>query len=87
MPKPIRRTQAISPFGIGAMVDFPGPVSMIHCGLDAWPFEESNTEHREFRIEDEERLASRLNVNYFVLPPDWPNRSATKARAESSSPK
>ena len=38
MSRPVRRSQAISPFGIGAMVDFPGPVSLIHAGLDAWPF-------------------------------------------------
>ena len=53
------------------MVDFPGPVSLIHCGLDAWPFDESNPDHFEFRIEDEERLAKRLGVDFFVLPPDY----------------
>ncbi len=71
MPNPVRRTQAISPFGVGAMVDFPGPVSLIHCGLDAWPFDENNPDHYEFRIQDEERLAGRLGVDYFVLPPDF----------------
>lgn len=70
-PRPIRRTQAISPFGIGAMVDFPGPVSLIHCGLDAWPFDENNANHREFRIDDEPRLAARLRVEYFVQPMDF----------------
>ena len=70
-PRPIRRTQAISPFGVGAMVDFPGPVSLIHCGLDAWPFHEQDPEHREFRVDDEPRLAARLGVNYFVMPPDY----------------
>ncbi len=70
-PRPVRRTQAISPFGVGAMIDFPGPVSLIHCGLDAWPFSENDPNHREFRIEDEERLASRLSVRYFVQPIDF----------------
>lgn len=79
MPKPVRRTQAISPFGVGAMVDFPGPVSLIHCGLDAWPFDEHNPDHYEFRIQDEERLANRLGVDYFVLPPDY--RFATKGQS------
>jgi hypothetical protein len=69
--RPVRRTQAISPFGVGAMIDFPGPVSLIHCGLDAWPFRENDPHHREFRIEDEERLASRLGVRYFVQPIDF----------------
>jgi hypothetical protein len=70
-PRPVRRSQAISPFGIGAMVDFPGPVSLIHCGLDAWPFTENETAHREFRIDDERRLSERLGVKYFVSPPDF----------------
>jgi len=71
MSRPVRRSQAISPFGIGAMVDFPGPVSLIHAGLDAWPFNEGDSAHREFRIEDEKRLTRRLGVDYFVQPPDF----------------
>ena len=35
--KPIRRSQLISPFGIGAMVDFPRDESLMPAGLDAWP--------------------------------------------------
>jgi len=69
--RPIRRTQSVSPFGVAAMVDFPGPVSLIHCGLDAWPFKENDPNHREFRIEDEKRLSKRLDVQYFVQPPDF----------------
>ena len=69
--RPVRRTQAISPFGPGAMVDFPGPVSLIHCGIDAWPFSEDDPNHEEFKIDDEPRLAARLNVKYFVQPPDF----------------
>lgn len=70
-PQPVRRTQAISPFGVGAMIDFPGPVSLIHCGLDAWPFSENDPNHREFRIDDEQRLAGQLGVRYFVQPIDY----------------
>lgn len=82
MSRPIRRTQAIAPFGPGAMVDFPGPVSLIHAGLDAWPFDETNPEHREFRIDDEKRLARRLNVDFFVQPPDFrrPDRDGGQQR-------
>lgn len=69
--KPVRRTQVIAPFGPGAMVDFPGPISMIHCGIDAWPFREEDPNHEEFKITDEPRLAARLNVRYFVQPPDF----------------
>ncbi len=74
-PRPLRRSHAIAPFGVGAMVDFPGPVSLVHCGLDSWPFQESAPEHREFKIDDERRLATRLGVNYFVTPPDFRHSS------------
>ena len=71
MNRPVRRSQAISPFGIGALIDFPGPVSLVHAGLDAWPFDPSKPEHREFKVEDEPRLARRLGVDFFVQPPDF----------------
>lgn len=71
MNRPIRRSQAVSPFGVGALVDFPGPVSLVHAGLDAWPFDERNPDHREFKVEDEPRLARRLGVDFFVQPPDF----------------
>ncbi|MFN4119994.1 DrmB family protein [Acidovorax sp.] len=82
MNRPVRRSQAISPFGVGALVDFPGPVSLVHAGLDAWPFDPSKPEHREFKVEDEPRLARRLGVDFFVQPPDFraPN-SAGSAEA------
>jgi hypothetical protein len=70
MNKPVRRSQAISPFGIGAMVDFPGPISLLHAGLDAWPFNSHDPDQREF-VEQETRLAKRLGVEYFVQPPDF----------------
>lgn len=72
-PRPVRRSQAIAPFGVGSMVDFPGPVSLIHCGLDVWPFDENrrHSDHKEFVIDDETRLAKRLGVDYFVQPPDF----------------
>ncbi len=83
MSRPVRRSQAISPFGIGAMVDFPGPVSFIHAGLDAWPFSEGAVAHREFRIDDEKRLSQRLGVDYFVQPPDFrqPERGQDSSQA------
>lgn len=68
--RPLRRSQAIVPFGVGAMVDFPGPVTLIHAGLDAWP-DPSKPELSEFRITDESRLARRLGVRYFFEPPDF----------------
>jgi len=71
MTRPVRRSQAVSPFGVGALVDFPGPVSLVHAGLDAWPFDDRKAEHREFKVEDEPRLARRLGVDFFVQPPDF----------------
>ena len=83
MTRPVRRSQAISPFGIGALVDFPGPVSLVHAGLDAWPYKETEPAHREFRIDDEKRLSQRLGVDYFVQPPDFrqPERGQDAAQA------
>jgi hypothetical protein len=69
--KPIRRTQAIAPFGPGAIVDFPGPLSLMHAGLDAYPFDPNNKEHEEFKIDDEVRLRKRVRADYFVEPLDY----------------
>jgi hypothetical protein len=67
--KPVRRAQLISPFGIGAMVDFPGDESLMTAGLDAWPFA-FETCPKDWLI-IEERLQRRLGVNHFRLPPDF----------------
>ena len=79
--KPVRRTQAIAPFGPGAIVDFPGPVSLIHAGLEAYPFDSENPDHEEFKITDEVRLSDRLGVQYFVEPIDYrPSRRGVKQK-------
>lgn len=80
--KPVRKTQAISPFGPGAIVDFPGPVSMIHAGLDAYPFDRDNLDHQsEYMITDEARLAARLGVDFFVEPMEYhPPRRGIKQK-------
>ncbi len=74
MPRgPVRRGQLISPFGPGAMMILPDGVSVICAGLDHWFKHESgdaeNIDPREYQV-DEWRLAARLNVVYFYLPPD-----------------
>jgi len=67
--KSVRRSQLISPWGIGAMVDFPNDESLMTCGLDAWPF--ANEEcPPDFKVL-EERLQARLGVDHFRLPPDY----------------
>lgn len=77
MARPIRSAQVISPFGVGAMMDFPGPESLIQAGLDAWPSTVVHDSAR--RIENEARLAQSLGVDYFLTPPPFDmNKPETK---------
>lgn len=57
----IRRSQLVTPFGVGATIEFPGQ-TLMSAGLDAWP------DRPECRITDD-RLARRLGVSYFRAPP------------------
>jgi hypothetical protein len=69
--KPIRRSQLISPWGVGQMINFPKDESLMVVGLDMW--EEKFriiSELEEFKV-TEERLAKRLGVKEFRLPPDF----------------
>lgn len=68
--KPIRRGQLISPFGIGAMVDFPRDESLMPAGLDAWPAGKQECPPESGWLIREERLEARLGVSHFRLPPD-----------------
>lgn len=61
----IRRTQVVSPSGVGAIIDLPGEALMV-AGLDAWPTDDEGA--REDVI-TEERLAAYLKVREFRLPP------------------
>lgn len=75
MPRgPVRRGQLISPFGPGAMMILPDGVSVICGGLDHWFKHEDggneNIDSREYQV-DEWRLAARLGVSHFYLPPDY----------------
>ena len=66
--RPIRRGQLISPFGIGALVDFRGDESLMTAGLDEWPF--AKEECPSDWLVREERLQARLDVTHFRLPPE-----------------
>lgn len=66
--KPIRRSQLISPFGVGAMVDFPRDESLMVAGLDAWHCAKQSCPSE--LVVEEERLQARLNVRTFRLPVD-----------------
>lgn len=68
--KPIRRSQLISPYGVGAMIDFPGGESLIVAGLDAWDYPKEKKDLGEFIIK-EKRLQQRLRVAQFRLPLDF----------------
>src|SRR5262245_3574357 len=69
--KPVRRTQLVSPFGIGAMLDFPRDEALMTAGLDVWPLAtEAVPAGCDWEIR-EERLESRLRVSHFRTPPDF----------------
>lgn len=68
--KPIRRSQLISPFGMGAMVDFPRDESLMPAGLDVWPLAKEECPPESGWLIREERLEARLNVSHFRFPPD-----------------
>ena len=69
--KPIRRSQLISPWGVGQMINFPKDESLMVAGLDLWEEKfRTLSEVDEFRV-TEERLAKRLGVKDFRLPPDF----------------
>lgn len=70
--RPVRRAQLISPFGVGAMVDFPKDEALMTAGLEAWPYALEECPD-EWKV-TEERLQYRLGVTHFRLPPDFRNR-------------
>ena len=73
----LRRSQLITPFGIGSMIDLPEETFMT-AGLDVWPSETAQNDIREAVLNDttirDERLEKRLTkllgrpVNYFLSP-------------------
>lgn len=71
---PVRRSQLIAPFGVGAMTIVRDGTSLITAGLDHWFERESgdneNRDLDEYRIK-EWRLQRQLDVDHFRLPPDY----------------
>lgn len=67
--KPIRRAGLISPFGVGATVDYADGQSLITSAIDHWPFAQE-TCPAELKI-DEERLCDALNISEIRFPPDF----------------
>jgi hypothetical protein len=64
-----RRAQSVVPFGVGSIVEFEDE-ALMPAGLDAWPDREAE------RIFDD-RLARRLRVEFFRLPPPKPEKGGT----------
>lgn len=75
--KPIRRSQLISPWGVGAIVPFPEDESVMIAGLDLWRF---GNDVSGFLIKDE-RLTKRLGVKELRRPPDFRDNNADRANA------
>ncbi|MCW4001528.1 MAG: DUF1998 domain-containing protein [Candidatus Bathyarchaeota archaeon] len=69
--KPIRRSQLISPWGVGQMINFPKDESLMVVGLDIWEEKFRTISELDEFIITEERLAKRLGVKEFRLPPDF----------------
>jgi hypothetical protein len=67
--RPVRRSQLISPWGVGAIVSFPRDESLMTCCLDTWPYPPAPG-LGEFQV-FEERLQARLRVDHFRLPLDY----------------
>ena len=69
--RPIRRSQLISPWGVGSIANFRNDESLMVAGLDAWNEGcYSGSDIKEFII-NETRLCKRLSVNELRLPPDY----------------
>lgn len=69
---PVRRSQLVSPFGVGAMIVVQGGVGLLTAGLDHWYKREDGTTdviESEYIIE-EWRLQRLLQVDHFRLPPN-----------------
>jgi hypothetical protein len=68
----IRRSQLISPFGPGSIVDLPGNLSVVVTGPKTWLARSTPyRDEQKFKITDEGRLAARLGVKLFRWPPEF----------------
>lgn len=69
---PIRTSQLIAPWGVGAIVPFPDGEVMMIAGLDFWDFGNGKA---QFEVADP-RLARRLGVEHLRKPPDYQDAAA-----------
>jgi len=65
--RPVRRGQLISPFGVGAIMDFRGDEALMCAGLDAW----FTAAPPKDVVLNEERLQRKLGCSHFRCPPAY----------------
>ncbi|QIQ21009.1 DUF1998 domain-containing protein [Zophobihabitans entericus] len=81
----IRKSQLITTFGPGAIYIEDSGVSILISGIDLWFKEHSDESIERYKIFDD-RLANRLGVNHFRLPPDDYLGENTKGYSSSLEP-
>lgn len=86
MQRPVRRSQLIAPFGIGAMVDFPKGESLMPAALDFWPKAKEPCPTDTGWLVQEERLQARLGVDHFRQPPDFRKKTEGVSLTEQTVP-
>ena len=74
--KPMRRSQLIGPWGVGAIVPFPEDESLMIAGLDMWRYN-----HPEDFLVNDERLQKRVGVKELRWPPDFREYSSDSINA------
>jgi hypothetical protein len=75
--RPLRRSQLISPFGVGAISDFREDEALMCAGLDEWFGGRDIPDH--LRLE-EPRLQRRLGKAFFVRPPEHKGQDGVRRR-------
>ena len=80
--RPVRRSQLISPWGVGAIIPFPNDESLMIAGLDLWRYPNNKS---GFIIKDE-RLQMRLGIKELRWPPDFRDQSTDSANSNLTIP-
>ena len=78
MANQIRKSQLITPWGVGSIIPFPDKSCLMIAGLDAWDY--TGLDDNYYLIQDE-RLKKWLDVSEFRTPPDSNNKCNIKIPA------
>ncbi|MDB4234131.1 DUF1998 domain-containing protein [Alphaproteobacteria bacterium] len=84
---PIRRSQLIRPYGVGALYTQKNDTGVITCGLDHWYKKEGKEtpDISEFEINIEWRLQRQLGVSHFRSPPEYRDKSFLTSEVDLNS--